>query len=93
MVDVLKEIQKLYGDITIGELINILDKPKEETYHYWLWYSHFGNGEPYILSSKKDWEMINCEDTKDAEIKIKKFIEEDEKNGIKSIYKKKEGGE
>ena len=90
MRNTLKQFQKQYGDITISELIKELDKPKEQGYHYRIHKSLIRS--VYIVSDKGgNWDMINCKNIKEAEMKIQELIKEDAKNGIKSIYSKKEG--
>lgn len=87
MLEILKALQKEYGNITIKELIEKMEVNKEVVEEYWIHKSLIGN--IYITSSKKGWELQYCKNKGEAEEKIKELIKEDEINGIKSIYKKK----
>lgn len=90
MINTLNEFKNQYGDIKISELIEILSKPKEQIYHYWISKSLIRKF--YIISDKPGhWALILCKSIKEAESIIKELIIEDERNGIKSVYKKKEG--
>lgn len=88
MLEILKALQQKYGNLTIKELIEKIEEKKEITEQYWIHKSLIGS--IYITSSKEGWELQHCKNENEAEKRIKELIIEDEVNGIKSIYKKKE---
>lgn len=85
MLSTLKKLKKTYGNKTLDEVIEILEKIEKEKpkYAYHIWEGSVRDF--YICSNKESLDMPYYETKDEADKAIDTFIEEDKKNGIISI--------